>query len=102
MHQVMTTQTLQQLTLSLLKWLRVNDGPILGENITAPEIIEALLVYTSGQQNNNGSRAVVTYPKNSPDSKPRLFIATTKNTVEFKVRNASVSAPFFAWWSRLE
>ena len=61
---------------------RVNDGPILGENITAPEI--AALVYTSGQQN-NGSRAVVTYPKNSPDSKPRLLPlwSSTYETLQF-------------------
>ena len=46
---------------------RTNDGPILGEQVSAPEI--AALVYTSGQQD-SGKRAVVTYPVNTPDSKP--------------------------------
>ena len=36
---------------------RSNDGPVLGEQVSAPEI--AALVYTSGQQN-SGKRAVVT------------------------------------------
>ena len=41
-------------------------------------------MYTSGQQD-NGSRAVVTYPKNSPDSKPRLLPlwSSTYETLQF-------------------
>lgn len=49
---------------------RTNDGPILGDNPTAPEI--AALVYSSGQQS-EASRTVVTYPKHSPDNKPRFL-----------------------------
>lgn len=49
---------------------RSNDGPVLGEQVSAPEI--AALVYTSGQQDRN-KRAVVTYPINSPDPKPRFL-----------------------------
>ena len=43
---------------------RIHDGPVLGEQVSAPEI--AALVYTSGQQD-SGKRAAVTYPVNSPD-----------------------------------
>ena len=49
---------------------RINDGPVLGEQVPAPEI--AALVYTSGQQD-SGKRAAVTYPVNSPDPKPRFL-----------------------------
>ena len=49
---------------------RVNDGPVSGEQVSAPEI--AALVYTSGQQD-SGKRAVATYPVNSPDEKPRFL-----------------------------
>ncbi len=61
---------------------RVNDGPEVGEQISAPEI--AALVYTSGQQN-SGTRAVVTYPVNSPDDKPRLLPlwSSTYETLQF-------------------
>ena len=38
---------------------RISDGPVLGEQVSAPEI--AALVYTSGQQD-SGKRAAVTYP----------------------------------------
>ena len=41
---------------------RINDGPIVGEQVSAPDI--AALVYTPGQQD-SGKRAVVTYPVNS-------------------------------------
>ena len=49
---------------------RVNDGPVLGENPSANEI--AALVFTSGNQN-DAPRAVITYPRNSPDNKPRFL-----------------------------
>ena len=49
---------------------RINDGPVLGEQVSGPEI--AALVYTSGQQD-SGKRAVVTCPVNSPDPKPRFL-----------------------------
>ena len=46
---------------------RTTDGPVMGDTVSAPEI--AALLYTSGQQT-NGSRTVVTYSRNSPDSNP--------------------------------
>ena len=49
---------------------RINDGPVLGEQVSAPDI--AALVYASGQQD-SGKRAAVTYPVNSPDPKPRFL-----------------------------
>ena len=49
---------------------RIHDGPVLGEQVSAPEI--AALVYTSGQQD-SGKRAAVTYPVNSPDPKQRFL-----------------------------
>lgn len=49
---------------------RANDGPVVGDAISAPEI--AALVYNSNTQN-NGPRTVVTYPRNSPDNKPRFL-----------------------------
>ena len=50
---------------------RINDGPVLGEQVSAPEI--AAVVYISGQQD-SGKRTVVTYLVNSPDSKPRFLL----------------------------
>ena len=49
---------------------RVNDGNVLGQEVSGPEI--AAIVYTSGVQDVN-KRSVVTYPKDSPDSLP-LFL----------------------------
>ncbi|CAN0599548.1 unnamed protein product, partial [Laminaria digitata] len=49
---------------------RVNDGPLIGQEIAAPEI--AALLYTSGQQCIS-PRAVITYPKDSLDDKPRFL-----------------------------
>lgn len=49
---------------------RATEGPVVGDAVAAPEI--AALVYTSGH-GNDGPRAVVTYPRNSPDSKPRFL-----------------------------
>ena len=49
---------------------RINDGPVLGEQVSAPDI--AALVYASGQQD-SGKRAAVSYPVNSPDPKPRVL-----------------------------
>ena len=49
---------------------RIHDGPVLGEQVSAPEI--AALVYTSGQQD-SGKRTAVTYPVNSPDHKHRFL-----------------------------
>ena len=49
---------------------RINVGPVLGEQVSAPEI--SALVYTSGQQD-SGKRAAVTCPVNSPDPKPRFL-----------------------------
>ena len=52
---------------------RVNDGPIIGDDVSAPEI--AVLFYTSNVEN-PGPRTVVTYieyPRNSPDDKPRFL-----------------------------
>ena len=48
---------------------RVNSGPIIGQEIAALEI--AALLYTSGQQC-TPPRAVITYPKYSPDGVPRM------------------------------
>ena len=44
---------------------RVNDGNVLGQEITAPEIAASLC--TSGEQDIT-KRIVITYPQNSPDS----------------------------------
>lgn len=58
------------------------NGPVLGENPSAPEI--AALVYTSGEQN-DGPRTVVTYPKSSPDNVPRFLPiwSSTYETLQF-------------------
>ena len=49
---------------------RIHDGPVLGEQVSAPEI--AALGYPSGQQD-SGKRAAVTYPVDSPDPKQRFL-----------------------------
>ena len=64
---------------------RINDGPVLGEQVSAPEI--AASVYTSGQQD-SGKRAAVTCPVNSPHPKPRflpLWNPAYDTTVSFVV-----------------
>ena len=43
---------------------RIHDGPVLGEQVSAPEI--AALVYTSGQQD-SGKRAAVNKTMNRPN-----------------------------------
>lgn len=57
---------------------RVNDGPVLGENVSAPEI--AAILYSSGQQCPT-PQPIITYPKDSPDSKPR-FVPIWSSAVE--------------------
>lgn len=49
---------------------RVNDGNVLGQEVSAPE--NAAILYTSGQQDAT-TRTVITYPKDRPDSKPRFL-----------------------------
>ena len=49
---------------------RVNDGNVLGQEVTGPEI--AAILYTSGEEDIT-KRTVITYPKNSPDSRPRFL-----------------------------
>lgn len=49
---------------------RVNDGNVVGNEVSAPEI--AAILYKSSERPNS-HRTVVTYPKNSPDSMPRFL-----------------------------
>ena len=49
---------------------RVNDGNILGEEVSPPI---AAILYTSGEEDVT-KRAVITYPKDSPDSRPRFLL----------------------------
>lgn len=49
---------------------RVNDGPVIGQPVAAPEI--AAILYESGQQCAS-TQPIITYPKNSPDNKPRFL-----------------------------
>ena len=50
---------------------RANDGPVIGQPVAAPEI--AALLYPSGQRCTSTTQPIVTYPKDSPDSKPRFL-----------------------------
>lgn len=56
--------------ISFAETSRVNDGNLLGQEVCAPEI--AAILYTSGEQDFM-KRTVITYPKDSPDSKPRFL-----------------------------
>lgn len=49
---------------------RVNDGPIIGQEIAAPEI--AVPSHTSGQQCTS-PRAAMASPRDNPDDEPRLL-----------------------------
>ena len=49
---------------------RVNDGNVLGQQVSAPEI--AAILYTSGEKDVT-TRSVITYPRDSPDSQPRFL-----------------------------
>ena len=49
---------------------RVDDGPVLGQPVAAPEI--AAILNCSGR-NFTSTQPILTYPKDSPDSKPRFL-----------------------------
>ena len=94
-HSAQTNRTSPPAYIEFAEVSRVNDGPVVGENVTAPEI--AALLYTSGQQN-NGPRAMITYPKNNPDSKPRFLPlwSSAYETLQFPL----LFLPGEAGWSK--
>lgn len=49
---------------------RINDGPVVGQPVVAPEI--AAIPYASGERCSS-TQPIITYPKNSPDNKPRFL-----------------------------